>query len=314
MRPLSINDLRAATKGRNWTVLDECPVCRSKSWRPIFAGRTQCILCKCDQCNTVFLNPRPLKADRTASGYKRGHGTKKYLPRLIQKKLISENLEPDLEKMYQRYRRLVDMTTLLEPQEPIVDVGCGIGLSILGLKHKNIPAIGYDVEDEFIEVARGIFGLNVHKVDVYDPNQKDRFAIATSNAVLEHIDEPVEFLVAIRENVLRPRGALVISVPNLHSLQFLEEGGDWDVINGGHVWYPTEQTMAEVAKRAGFHVETVYEEPPRQCRSHQEVYIREIIGFKGNLSGGLGMILRAPSAAPGADGPVDPVRAAETSS
>ena len=277
-----------------WDLVDQCPICDSGDYVPVVVGRADCILCECRGCGAVYLNPRPSRS-RERSGYAPDHVEREYLPRLVELGILSADYQPNDEALYNRYRKVVDLTLGLEPSGPVVDIGCSIGLSMLALRTKGIEVIGYDVDEPFVEAARRLFDLDVRQVDVFDPGQVERFDIAVANAVLEHIDRPVPFLEAIRQNALRPGGALVITVPNLASTELLDPGpGRWSNITGGHLWYPTEATLASVAVRAGFTVETVHVPPVRrQYRDHIDFYIRGVLGYEGNISGGIGMVLRA---------------------
>lgn len=281
---------------KSWELLNVCMICGSENWRPALAARANCILCKCDDCSSIFLNPRPRKTLRTDSGFNSTHARAVYLPGLVKSGFLSETFVPHLDRLYIRYKKLVDMVVDLSPTAPVIDVGCGIGLSMLALSSRGIKTIGYDVDETFLAVATETFGLDVRMVDVFDPNLTDRHRIITLNAVLEHINQPVEFLRAIRENVLTPDGALVLTLPNILSYQYLQSGVEWATISGGHVWYPTENSTTRVAAMAGFTVETVHAPPPVRHNNDPYVFfLRDVMGYEGNISAGLGMVLRASS-------------------
>lgn len=287
-------DLTAIAARMKYTLVTECPVCDQKDYEIVLVGRYDCVLCRCPHCGVVFLNPRPRKPESSdGSGYSPAHAATKYLPRMVKLGFLSPDHVPDLKKLYWRYLKLVQMTCQLEPTDPVVDIGCGIGLSMLALRYKGIKSIGIDINDEFIGVARNTFGLEVHKHDVQTKKMQPPAKVATLNAVLEHIERPVEFLQNIRENILAPDGRLIVTIPNLASLQFLRDGGQWEVISGGHVWYPTEETASMVARRAGFVVERFYREPDKPTADHLHFFVRRVLGSQANLTGGIGMILRA---------------------
>lgn len=207
---------------------------------------------------------------------------------------LAPDFTPNLPKLYGRYRKLVDMAVMLASTDPILDIGCGNGLSMLAMGYKNIDSVGIDVDQDFIDVACDTLGLTVTHHDVHAKPRRPPAKAATLNAVLEHIDRPVEFLDAIRTNILSPGAALIVTVPNLASLQFLRHGRNWDVISGGHVWYPTEETVAMVAERASFTVEHVYKDLDRTPLGELDhFYVRRVLGSSANLTGGIGMILRS---------------------
>lgn len=292
MTPIDLQEI-AAKMG--WAVLDACPVCDHSDYTPVLRGRGDCVLCSCQECHVVFLNPRPARTTAaSSSGFAPGHAAEKYLPRMVEGGFLAPDFTPNLPKLYGRYRKLVDMAVMLAPTDPILDIGCGIGLSMLALGHKNIDSKGIDVDEEFIDVACKTFGLDVANHDVHAGPMRHPTKAASLNAVLEHIDRPVEFLDSIRTNILSPSAALIVTVPNLASLEFLRHGGNWNVISGGHVWYPTERTLAMVAERAGFTVEHVYKDLDRTPRDKLDhFYVRSVLESQANLTGGIGMILRS---------------------
>ncbi|WP_119461620.1 class I SAM-dependent methyltransferase [Rhodospirillaceae bacterium SYSU D60014] len=290
---LKTSELRALADMRGWQFLDCCPLCSDKSFNPFFLGRDRCVLCRCADCGIVFLNPRP-----ASSRYEPGWLQKRYLPKSIERGFFSPDLKPDLPRIYEKYRKIADMAAMLKPKEPVVDIGCGIGLSMLALKHKGIRSIGVEVDHEFLTFARDTLGLQVRYHDVTAEPLEQRTDVATMNSVLEHVEDPVGFLSAIRRNILaKPRfgrsGALALTVPNLMSLEFLRDGREWRVITGDHLWYFTEDSLAMVAKRAGFEVEHIQ----RESRAPQgleifHTYVHDILGVDRNTRGGIGMILR----------------------
>jgi trans-aconitate methyltransferase len=240
----------------------------------------------------VFLNPRPQR-DVNDSGYDPRHGEAALLPRLVERGLLNADHSPNAERLVQRYEKLIELTRALEPNQPVVDIGCGIGTSTMALQAAGISAVGFEVDPDFVAIAQRTFGLDVREADIAVPFA-ERHPVATLNSVLEHIDDPTAFLRNIRANVLTQAGALVVTVPNLASTEFVHRGTEWPIISQQHVLYFTERTLAQTAVRAGFEVEDVWA-PPVSLRptDHVDLWTRAGLGHTGNVSGGIGMTLRA---------------------
>ena len=101
------------------------------------------------------------------------------------------------------------------------------------------------------------------------------------------------FLETIRHNVLTSDGALVVTVPNLASTEFVHHRQSWAIISTQHVGYFTERTLTATAERAGFHVEDVWQPEVHPRPSDPvELWARAALGHGGNLTGGIGMTLR----------------------
>ena len=288
---LTKDDVRQLAATRGWVIVRRCPSCGHERWRPVLRAERDCCLAQCGACDFVFLNPRPPKLDDD-SGYDADHADQ-LIPRLVNTGLLAENLTPNADRMRQRYAKLIELTELLEPGEPVVDIGCGIGTSTLALRSQGIPAAGLEIDPNFVKAAQERLSVDVELGDVQQP-QPRRAAVATLNSVLEHIDEPVPFLEAIRRNVLHPAGALVVTVPNLASTEFVHHGTKWTIISPKHVSYFTEATLRSTAAHAGFTVEHVWAPPatPRPA-DPVELWTRIGLGHQGNVTGGIGMVLRS---------------------
>ena len=288
---LTKDDVRHVAATRGWVIVRRCPSCGHERWRPVLRAERDCCLAQCASCDLVFLNPRPPKADAD-SGYDADHADG-LIPRLVASGLLSEDLTPNADRMRQRYGKLIELTERLEPTETVVDIGCGIGTSTLALRSQGIAATGLEIDPHFVEAAQNRLGVDVELGEVEHPRQ-NRVSIATLNSVLEHIDEPVPFLDAIRRNVLGAAGALVVTVPNLASTEFVHHGTTWAIISPNHVTYFTEATLRSTAERAGFDVEHVWA-PPAAARPADpvELWTRIGLGHHGNVTGGIGMILRS---------------------
>lgn len=289
---LTKSDVREVAATRGWTIVRRCPSCEHERWRPVLRSERDCCLAECASCGLVFLNPRPPR-EADESGYAPTHA-EALIPRLVDRGLLTEDLAPVPDRLRQRYEKLIELTRRLEPTQPVLDLGCGIGTSTLALRAGGIDAVGMEIDPGFVTAAKTKLGLDVQHGDVLQP-LPTRHPIATLNSVLEHIDEPVGFLAAIRTNALSPGGALVLTVPNLASTEFVEHGIAWRIIQPQHVTYFTEETLAATAERAGYRIEHVWE-PPAQPRPSDpaELWARIGLGHRGNVTGGIGMILRAP--------------------
>lgn len=94
-----------------------------------------------------------------------------------------------------------------------LDVGCGVGQVVARLQEAGFEAHGVDVSEPNIERARKVS----ERCQLYDgrklPFPDGHFASVGALNVLEHVDEPEEF---IRElvRVVEPGGRVVLSSPN----------------------------------------------------------------------------------------------------
>ena len=270
-------------------VIDSCGICLSKNIRAIGIFRDKLCLNRCLQCGVIFLGPR-----REKNIYKSGHVRRQYIPSAIQRGMLTADEEPVPKVIYNRYRKIADLTDSLSPSSPVADIGCGIGLSMLALKHLGIQSVGYDVNPEFVQQANR-FGLDAHLEDIVSKTVI-RHEIVTLSSMIEHLLDPVGFLRALRMNTLHDSGHVVITAPNILSVDFIRDGGQVANINGNHFWYFSNRTLSLALDRAGFDVVRVHRETHSvrdPVMMNSQHFLEGFLGIDDNLTGGIGIIARA---------------------
>jgi len=116
----------------------------------------------------------------------------------------------------------------------ILDVGCGKGEFLNISKKKGWEAYGLEPSVNLAKFGLEKYGLNVVSTPLKDAGYPDRFFdVVVLNMVLEHVDDPKEFLSEIKR-VLKKDGLLFIEVPNMDSLMlkmatiyFRLQGKEW---------------------------------------------------------------------------------------
>ena len=133
----------------------------------------------------------------------------------------------------------------------VLDIGCGSGLMLSALERIG-QTYGMDMSDEAISFSKELFSGRVEKG--FLPNQvpfdKDFFNLITALDVIEHIDEDVEALKAIRA-LLVADGKAVITVPACMWLW-----SNFDEMNE----HKRRYTLAELKQKlelAGFSIEKI---------------------------------------------------------
>lgn len=276
----------------NRKLLKRCKLCRSDNIRIIDIYRAERLcLSRCLNCSFVFLNPQ-----KKVNTYNPGHTKNVYVPKMIEKGLLDADGVPDLASIHARYSNLVKLIEhVYAPGHAVADLGCGIGLSMLAMKHKGIPSKGLEVDREFIEQAK-LFGLDVDYRDIFE-GSSEKYDIVSLSSVIEHIERPRKFLKAARKNLIKPGGHLVITAPNIYSVDFVTDGGDIPNINGGHLWYFSDNTLAKLLESAGYSVVLINKNNRRSFRDetmeHTRTLIEDLMGLDVNLSGGVGIVAKA---------------------
>jgi methionine biosynthesis protein MetW len=120
------------------------------------------------------------------------------------------NIAPANGPVVERLRQLVT------PRSSVLDFGCGDGVTIgTWLAANTARYVGFDISRAAVSQARAL-GLDARVTPTDDrlPFPDGSFDLATCLEVLEHLFEPQIALAELRR-VLRPGGAIFITVPNL---------------------------------------------------------------------------------------------------
>jgi 2-polyprenyl-3-methyl-5-hydroxy-6-metoxy-1,4-benzoquinol methylase len=139
----------------------------------------------------------------------------------------------------------------------LLDVGCGSGDFLVMARAAGWHVKGIDFDPKAVEVARAK-GIDA---DVGGLEQvqaiKSQFDYITCSHVIEHVHDPRQWLVAMR-NLLKPGGVLWMQTPNIDSRGYQRFGVDWlNLDPPRHLMLFTPETlrgaMRECGLQASFH-------------------------------------------------------------
>lgn len=133
----------------------------------------------------------------------------------------------------------------------ILDIGCGSGLMLNALEQMGKTS-GMDMSDDAIGFSQQIFSGTVKKGFLPNniPYSPESFSLITALDVIEHVDDDLATLIAIRER-LKPEGQAVITVP---ACMFL--WSEHDVLNEHKRRYSLLELKAKLHE-AGFTIEKI---------------------------------------------------------
>jgi SAM-dependent methyltransferase len=135
----------------------------------------------------------------------------------------------------------------------VLDVGAGSGKFVAYLRSKSIEAYGTEparaVYEHYLLKQPFFFNATVREfaASIEGPRQ---FEIITAFDVIEHVDDPKDFLRSI-SLLMKPEGLLFISTPDVGSLCARVFGWRWHFYNKWHLSYLSEEMIAKVATPLG---------------------------------------------------------------
>jgi len=180
-----------------------------------------------------------------------------------------------LKPMYEAYwsRRLTEPTPPrgeiqelldlnLAPADRVLDMGCGGGAAVAVARGRSRVVHGCDLAETALRAGRAAEAVRVC-ADLNDglPYRDAAFDAVTCLEVVEHVLDPALLLREARR-VLRPRGTLLLSTPNIRYVrnvarltvagEFPHTTTDDGVWGGGHLHYFTRRDLRGLLRAAGF--------------------------------------------------------------
>lgn len=222
-------------------VVRGCPVCRAPHPNRMRRLREPAGLLRCGRCGTAYWQ-RVWSGDQVRRYY---HGY--YDPQTLEYDPLTER----------RYHEILDRVEALRPVGRLLDVGCGSGHFISVAESRGWQAVGLEVSDsagellERLKVARRL-SFPVVRAGLREAGlPAGGFDLITLFEVVEHVDEPAEFLTEAHR-LLADRGLLYLTTPNYESLSRALLGARWRVIAEEHRCLLTPRALRRCLRVVGF--------------------------------------------------------------
>jgi SAM-dependent methyltransferase len=216
-----------------------CPLCGGKDNRLFdrckFHGR-EVVNRICLKCGLVFQSPRMTEKEAQvfyATEY-----------RLLQEGSIDPTPR-NIGAQARRARALVDFTRSDHPSViRHLDIGSSMGILLQHFKDQyHCQAVGVEPGEAHRSRAASE-GLKVYpSLDELEKAREASFDLVSMSHVLEHLPDPVSYLIHLRESILTPHGLLLLEVPNLFA---------HDSFEVAHLFAFSPHTFQEVLRRSGF--------------------------------------------------------------
>jgi SAM-dependent methyltransferase len=156
----------------------------------------------------------------------------------------------DKNKYQQIFERLVGWIEQIQPPGRLLDVGCGVGLLLDVAVRRGWVVRGIELSTWARDYAQAR-GHSVDKIEALRRLQP-QYDVVVCNHVLEHLEDPLATL-RLLVSAVRPRGFLVVGVPNVGGLVARVVGRQWWAFRDGqeHVWWFDRRSLTRLLSQAG---------------------------------------------------------------
>jgi SAM-dependent methyltransferase len=127
-----------------------------------------------------------------------------------------------------------------------LDIGCSAGLLMQFFQqYYDCQSVGIEPGAAYRDYARK-HGLTVYgSLNELQTAEESRFDLISMAHVLEHISDPVAYLISLRETLLEEDGHLLVEVPNLYA---------HDSFEVAHLASYSAHTLTQTLQKAGFDI------------------------------------------------------------
>lgn len=194
----------------------------------------------CEHCGLAWTDPRP-NAEEIHKFYSENY-------RLAYKGAFT----PQLKRVYRAGLNAVSRLNVIkqfsEVGDAVMDIGAGGGEFVYILSKKGYVAEGIEPNEGYGTYAKEQLGLPVKIGFVQQADlPADKYNVITLHHVFEHLDDPFQMLMKIRES-LRDDGHLIIDVPNLEATCF----APINRFHLAHLYTFDPETLNAIGQKAGF--------------------------------------------------------------
>ena len=139
----------------------------------------------------------------------------------------------------------------------LLDIGCSVGFLLEEARNQGFDAEGMELNKKAVDIAASK-GFNVKRCMLNEAGyDSEKFDAVILNHILEHINEPNDFLYSIFK-IMKKDGILVIGVPNHDSLvaRLLKRNWyGWGMPE--HLWHFDRKSLKYLLAKNGFIIKEI---------------------------------------------------------
>ena len=203
-------------------------------------------ICRCPVCTVLYAYPRPTP-DELAIVYENNKDAGEWE--------WQHYIEPSEETRRGWAEFAQRLTRLHGGPGNMLEIGCAAGWMLLPARDLGWSVVGVEPRPPFRNYARDRLGLQVVADGRWISERFDPFDLVCATDVIEHLQDPVADLRAIRR-ALKPSGYLVLATCDIESPDARRYGIHWRQVVISHTFYWTRKAMTIALKRSGFEVQS----------------------------------------------------------
>jgi len=221
----------------------KCNLCGSDNIKLLYKKDDFNIL-KCNSCRFIFNDKWDTLSDEIRFGSEKSLNVDKVKTRFNEEK----------ELYYERFRKELLGIRRFKKIGRILDIGCGYGYFLELAKKEGWKVRGIDCDRSAVKFCKEFLSLEVTcgKLDERQYPEK-HFDVVTLFHALEHIPDFQQTVSKVKK-IIKPRGLIVIDVPNVDDLRRALVGKNWAMFKKEHLWYFSASTLRILLERYGFRI------------------------------------------------------------
>ena len=250
-----------------------CPLCNNKYFKTVFKKddlSKYYYLVRCRECSLEFINPLPTEED-------------------LNKYYNVEYAVPEYQKikLVKKAKKILNLLKKygLSSNSKILEIGASHGFFLNEVKKHGFTPYGVELSKKACDNAKKYFAINIENVDFLQSsfiNKKEYFDAVVLLDVLEHITNQNEILNEIN-TVLKRKGMLVLTLPNIDSWEFKVCGRYWEWLSPpAHLFYYSPDTIKKMLKKHGFeiiHLETYHGDTAGNILFHMYLSLKQFLFY-----------------------------------
>ena len=224
-----------------------CLLCNNESFdliSPHVRDSNKHKVIKCKKCHHVQLFPIPTPED-----------DEKFYNENLQDKNVGDvgSIKRAYNKMIDDTLRRIELVSKMTPKNgSVLEIGSGHGFFLEMMRKKGFNIIGIEVSKEKRKILKKVAKAKVLNININEQIPDiGPFDTIVFFHVLEHISEPVKFLINCQK-LLKPRGKIIVEVPNCDDFQLQHNKAYKEFYwQRAHINYFTPRLLKEVFYKSG---------------------------------------------------------------